>query len=185
MQALLEKMNLRELRLAVIGVGAIVAFALFGALVMPKFKALQATNSALDVLREAALDRDELEQHIARQHELIETLRYSLHGDMANLPPRQVESYIIGRLQKISWNNNIELVSVQPTLGERIEVFQEMLFRVQLIGQYRDLFRWLWEARNDLGFIVVKELNLARNDDIDEEPLLKANLSLASYRRVE
>lgn len=185
MQAMLEKMSLHELRLALLGIGAVIAVAIFSTLVLPKFKVLQGTNGALEVLREAALDSRELEEHIARQHELIETLRYNLHGDMANLPPRQVEAYIIGRLQKISWNNDVELVSVQPMLGERIEVFQEMLFRVQLIGQYQDLFRWLWEARNDLGFIVVKELNLARNDDVDAEPQLKANLSLASYRRVE
>ncbi|MBT8101489.1 MAG: hypothetical protein KJO95_00885, partial [Gammaproteobacteria bacterium] len=81
--------------------------------------------------------------------------------------------------------NNVELVSVQPTMGERIEVFQEMLFRVQLMGQYKDLYSWLWETRNDLGYIVVKELSLSRNDNVDDEPLLKANLSLASYRRVE
>ncbi|MGB5579146.1 MAG: hypothetical protein WBM68_01155, partial [Woeseia sp.] len=65
------------------------------------------------------------------------------------------------------------------------EVFQEMLFKVQLIGQYQDLYSWLWEARNDLGFIVVKELGLSRFDDNDATPMLKADLSLASYRRVE
>ncbi|MBT8083753.1 MAG: hypothetical protein KJN72_00910, partial [Woeseia sp.] len=146
MQALLQKVNLRELRLALLGLGAVVSILAFAGLVLPKIKALSSVNSAVLVLQEASLDGAELEQHINEQHKLIETLRYRVHGDMATLPPRQVESYIIGRLQKVSWNNNVELVSVQPTMGERIEVFQEMLFRVQLMGQYKDLYSWLWET---------------------------------------
>jgi len=47
------------------------------------------------------------------------------------------------------------------------------------------LYRWLWETRNDLGFVVVKEYGIKRRDNIDEEPMLIADLSLASYRAVE
>lgn len=104
---------------------------------------------------------------------------------MANLPVRQVEAYIIGRLQRVSWNNDVELVSVEPATGERVQIFQEMLFNVRLVGQYDDLYRWLWETRTDLGYVVVKEYGLTRQDNDDEEPLLVADLSLASYRAVE
>lgn len=185
MQALLQKFSMRELNLMLLGIGSVIAITLIASLVLPKVKTLRETSAAVSVLQDAALDGADLERHMAAQHELIENLRFRLHGDMANLPPRQVESYIIGKLQKVSWNNNVELVSVQPSAGEQIEVFQEMLFKVQLIGQYKDLYGWLWEARNDLGFIVVKELSLSRNDDSDDAPMLKADLNLASYRRVE
>ena len=69
-------------------------------------------------------------------------------------------------------------------MGERVQIFQEMLFNVRLVGQYDDLYRWLWETRNDLGYVVVKEYNLERHDKDDDEPLLAATLSLASYRAV-
>ena len=104
---------------------------------------------------------------------------------MANLPVRQVEAYIIGRLQRVSWNNNVELVSVEPAIGDRVQMFQEMLFNVQLVGQYGDLYRWLWETRDDLGYVVVKEYALRRQDNVDDEPQLIADLSLASYRAIE
>ncbi|MGB5738371.1 MAG: hypothetical protein WBM54_03415 [Woeseia sp.] len=185
MQAVLQRFSLRELSLLLLGLGAAIAVALLAGLILPEVKAFRATSSAVDVLQAEAQNGAELETRMAEQFELIDKLRFRLHGDMANLPPRQVESYIIGKLQKVSWNNNVELVSVQPSVGERIEVFQEMLFKVQLIGQYQDLYSWLWEARNDLGFIVVKELGLSRFDDNDATPMLKADLSLASYRRVE
>ena len=112
----------------------------------------------------------------------LENLKYRLHGDMANLPVREVEAYIVGRLQRISWNNDVELVSVEPAAGERVQVFQEILFNVQLVGEYEVLYHWLWEARNELGFVVVKEYGLVRRDQVDDNPRLLADLSLASYR---
>ena len=104
---------------------------------------------------------------------------------MAGLPVRQIESYVVGRLQGISWGNDIELVSVEPAMGDRVEIFQEMIFNVQLSGEYTDLYQWLWEARNELGFVVIKEYGLARRDNDDDEPLLLADLSLATYRAVK
>ncbi len=185
MQDALKKLNLRELRLLLLGASAVVCAALVVVMLVPKAKALQAANTAVAVLEAASADGAELERQLQERYASIEALKYQLHGDMANLPVRQVESYIIGRLQRVSWNNDVDLVSVQPATGDRVQIFQEMLFRVQLTGRYRDLYRWLWETRRDLGFVVVKELGLKRRDNDDSEPLLMADLSLASYRAVE
>ena len=185
MQELLQKMGLRELRLLLLGFGAIVTVAVATGFVVPKAKALRVASGEVSVLEEAAVDGAELDRHLQTQYENIEALKYRLHGDMANLPARQAEAYIIGRLQRISWNNDVELVSVEPAIGERVQIFQEMLFNVQLTGQYGDLYRWLWNARDELGFVVVKEYRLTRNDNEDDAPELVADLSLASYRAVE
>lgn len=185
MRELLEKISLRELRLVLLGIGAILTAAMLAGALLPKFKAARTAANEVSVLEEAAQDGAELERHLEEQHARIEELQYQLHGDMANLPVRQIEAYIIGQLQRMSWNNNVELVSVEPSMGERVQIFQEMLFNVELVGEYDDLYRWLWEARNDLGYVVVKEYSLSRQDDDDDEPLLVADLSLASYRAVE
>lgn len=185
MRELLQKISLRELRLALLGVGAILTAATAAGALLPKVKAAIASSHEVTILEEAAQDGDELDKHLQEQHARIEDLKYRLHGDMANLPVRQVEAYIIGRLQRVSWNNDVELVSVEPATGERVQIFQEMLFNVRLVGQYDDLYRWLWETRTDLGYVVVKEYGLTRQDNDDEEPLLVADLSLASYRAVE
>ncbi len=184
MQSMLQKINLREFRLLLIGVGAVVTCAAVALLVIPNAKAYQAVSREIAVLRQASRDGDALETHLQEQHEKIQDLNYRLHGDMAGLPVRQIESYVVGRLQRISWGNDIELVSVEPTMGDRVEIFQEMIFNVQLSGKYVDLYQWLWEARNELGFVVVKEYGLERRDNDDDEPLLLANLSLATYRAV-
>ncbi len=185
MTELMQKISLRELRLLLLGLGTIVIVAIVMAQLVPRAKALRSTTKEIAILEEAAQDGAELDRHLREQHEKIEELRYRLYGDMANLPVRQIEAYIIGRLQRVSWHNNVDLVSVEPATGERVQIFQEMLFNVKLIGQYRDLYQWLLDARDDLGFVVVKEYALSRNDSVDDRPMLLADLSLASYRAVE
>ncbi len=185
MQELLKKISMRELRLLMLGVGATVVALLATALVIPNVKSLQSVRKEIQLLEATARDGRELEQQLDQQHASIAELRYQLDGDMANLPVRQVEAYIIGRLQRVSWDNDIELLSVEPATGERIQIFQELLFNVQLAGRYEDLYRWLLEMREDLGYVVVKEYRVSRSDTVDEDPRLMASLSLASYRAVE
>ena len=92
---------------------------------------------------------------------------------------------MIGRLQEISWRNQVELVSVAPQDGQQVRIFRETLFNIELIGEYRNVYRWLWDAKNELGFVVVKEYSMSRRDTIDDHPRLLAEVSLASYRADE
>lgn len=181
----LAKISPRELSLALIGAGSIITSALFLTFVLPDLKALFAVTKTVAVLEEAAVDGDQLDSRLQARRAAIDDMRYQLHGDMANLPAKQVEAFIIGRLQKLSWGNNVDLVSVEPSVGERVDVFQETLFNVRLTGRYIDLYRWLWEARTELGFVVVKQFDLSRSSENDVDPILVANLSLASYRPIE
>lgn len=120
MQELLKRFNLRELRLALLGIGVILTAALAAGLLLPQVKSAIAAGREVAVLEEASQDGGELDRHLQERQASIEELRFRLYGDMANLPIRQVEAYIIGRLQRISWNNNVELVSVEPGTGERV-----------------------------------------------------------------
>ena len=185
MQELLSKISLSELRLLLIGVGVVAIAGLVASIIAPRAKAVRAATQTVATLRAAASDGLELNRHLQEESEKIDGLRFRLYGDMANLPVKQVEAYIIGRLQEISWGTSVELVSVEPSTGERVQIFQEILFNVRAVGEYHDLYEWLWEIRSELGYVVVNEYSLARKDDDDEEPMLVADLSLASYRAVE
>ena len=185
MQEYLQRISLRELRLLMAGVGAIAIVALLVSMLVPEVKALRAAKENVRVLQSASVNSDELEQHLQRQSQHIDELRFRLYGDMADLPIKEVEAYIIGRLQEISWGTGVDLLSVQPATGEQVQIFQEMLFNVELVGEYDDLYRWLWDVRSELGYVVIKEYSLTRRDNDDAEPMLLANLSLASYRAVQ
>lgn len=185
MTAALEKMSLRELRLAILGLGAVLTTLVAVTALLPQTRALAEASKSIDTLAAAAANGPELEELLRQEDLAIGELAKRLHGDMANLPIKQVEAFVIGRLQSVSWGNNVELVGVEPAAGERVQAFQETLFRVQLTGRYKDLYHWLWDVRNELGFSVIKEFRLARRDNEDADPMLSANLSLASYRAVE
>lgn len=185
MQEILQKFSVRELRMSLLGLGIVLIAGLIVATLLPNFKAMLAANRVVVTLNAAAQDGGRLEQHLKAKNQELEDLQFRLYGDMANLPEKQVEAYIIGRLQEISWRTRVELVSVEPAAGKQLQIFQEMLFNVQLVGQYRDLYRWLWDVRNELGYVVINEYSLKRNDDDDSEPELLARLSLASYRAIQ
>jgi hypothetical protein len=182
MTSMLNKISVREFNLLLVGIGAVITSAAVAGIVVPQFNDWRTATLAVETQSAASLDAMELEKNLQESQARIDKLRYLLHGDMANLPVRQVQAYIIGRLQKISWQNKVELVSVEPTTGEQVQIFREILFKVQLVGEYDNLYRWLWEARNELGFVVVKEYGLSRHDNNDDNPQLAAMVSLASYR---
>lgn len=185
MRDIIQKISLRELRILVFGLGAALCAATASGFVVPGVKAFHAARAEVRNLESATQDGDRLELELNEQYASIESLQRQLNGDMANLPVQQIEAYIIGRLQRVSWGNNVELISVEPATGERIQVFQELLFKVQLVGRYNDLYRWLLDTRADLGYVVIKEYALSRNSKDDNDPLLFADLSIASYRAVE
>ena len=178
----IEKLDPREFRMALLGIGLVITVALVSATLLPGIKTYLAASKAVAVLEEANDATVDLEQQLQARSADIEELKFRLHGDMANLPLKQVESYVIGKLQKISWRNDVELVSVKPAAGTRVQIFNEVLFNVELVGEYDSLYRWLWDAKKELGFVVVKEYGMRRRDNADENPRLLTTVSLASYR---
>ena len=185
MNALFEKLDAREFHMLMLGIGLVITAIAVTAALLPKLKAYRAVAQQVSVLEEAKANAPNLEQHLQERHAKIEDLKFRLHGDISNLPFKQIESYVIGRLQKISWRNQVELVSVKPQSGQQVRIFRETLFNIELVGEYDDIYRWLWDAKNELGFVVVKEYSMSRRDTIDDHPRLLAEVSLASYRADE
>lgn len=185
MLAMLQKLDAREFRLLLVAVGLGVTLIAATTTFLPGYKEYRSATKAVAVLEEAKENSADLEQHLKDRYADIDDLKFRLHGDMANLPFKQVESYVIGRLQKISWRNEVELVSVKPAVGQQVQIFREVLFNIELIGEYGNIYRWLWDAKNELGFVVVKEYGMSRRDNIDDNPRLRAEVSLASYRAEE
>ena len=73
-------------------------------------------------------------------------------------------------------------MAVEPRAGERVQMFQESLFEIELYGSYGGLFTWLADVGDDLGFVVIKEYQMRPAEDIAKDPRLHVELTLASYR---
>jgi hypothetical protein len=181
-EAVFNRLDARQQKLAVAGALALLAATLFTYALLPQIKLYRAAHESIAVL-EAALEQG---QDVGSQLRLltaeVEGLERQLHGDMANLPEQQLEAFVIGRLQSVSWRNNVELVSIEPRAGEHVHMFSESLFRVALTGRYTDLYAWLVDTNAELGFIVIKEYEMRPLEDVAGDPLLTVGLTIASYR---
>ncbi len=182
MRANTFSLGFRETRLLVLGLAAISIMLPLMTLVVPQARKLEKATATVSALESVSVDGGELTDALADTERTNDDLRFQLYGDMAGTPTNQIEAFVIGRLQEISWAADVELRSVEPAAGESVQIFEESLFRIEIVGQYEDLYDWLWRVRHDLGYVVVKHYDLRRLDNKDEDPELLANLSLASYR---
>ena len=182
MFTMLNRFDRKELALIV----ALVVFAttslLFTYLVLPKIKIYRDIAKTESTLSKVVENGDLLDNQIAQLRGDIESLQRRLHGDMASLPEKQIEAHVIGKLQKLSWQNNVQLVGIEPSAGATIESFHEILFRVNLTGDYFDMYKWLQDVSNELGFVLIKQYEMNPMNDASGSPRLSVKLDMATYR---
>jgi len=182
MFTLLNRFDRRELAIIL----ALVVFAtsslLFTYLTLPKIRVYLDIAKTESTLSKAVESGELLDNQIAQLRGDIESLQRRLHGDMASLPEKQIEAHVIGKLQKLSWQNNVQLVAIEPSAGATIESFHEILFRVTLAGDYFDMYQWLQDVSNELGFVLIKQYEMNPMNDASEGPRLSVKLDMATYR---
>lgn len=155
-------------------------------LLWPQLKEYRKLNDSYQILQSAAGSSSGLQLQLQQTGQEVKELSYKLHGDMAGLPDNQMESYIIGRLQKVSWQTDVELASVIPSKGTKVQMFQETLFDVNVNARYFDFFKWLKTINDELGYVVVKKFEINPQSNQGEvDPKLNITLTLVSYRMVQ
>lgn len=185
MFTVLSRFDRRELWLILaITVFAVVAL-LFTYLVFPKIKIFRGVSQTEITLSKIVENGDQLDTQLAQLNGDIDVLRRRLHGDMASLPEKEIEAYVVGKLQRMSWQNNVQLVGIEPSAGATIESFHEILFRVSLAGDYFDMYQWLREVSSELGFVLIKQYEMKPIDNLAQEPRLSVTLTMATYRALQ
>ncbi len=180
----LERLDDRSLLMLLVGAAVLLFTAGVVYLLVPQYKELRTAMETRGTMQETVTKGKAVYGELDRLEADVAELRQRVHGDMANRPLRQMESYIIGRLQKISWQHNIELRGVAPGPGRSVQMFREIVFDVELVGDYFDLVAWLRELSRQLGFVVVKEYRLQPLNGDGDTPILTLNLKMVSYRLV-
>jgi hypothetical protein len=184
MHKLLMETEPRILVLLMVSAALLVVAALGTYVIWPEYRDFRKSLGTLSVLHEVTSRGDNLAGEMSALRTSVERLNHELHGDMVNTPENEMESFIIGRLQTISWRNNIELLRVTPAHGNTVRVFEEVLFEVVVSGDYFDIFNWLQALDDELGFVVVKRFALQPDNGSDTGERLKANFTVVSYREV-
>lgn len=175
-----------KLLLVIMGILTVLFSAtLFSTLLWPQYQEYQAINKTQTLLENMVSMDGGLNEKLDMAKQEVDSLDRDLHGDMANLPIKQLESYIIGKLQKISWQTDLELISVRPGKGKMVQNFSEILFEIEVAGTYFDFFEWLRVVGQDLGFVVIKEFDITPQTPNEHEPNLNVRLTIVSYRAVQ
>jgi len=183
MQDFFETAEPRVVAMMLIGIVLLVAGVEITYLLWPQVKQYRDLHASHQVLERAATSNESLGQQLEKIGSEVQDLSRQLHGDMARLPAKQMESFVIGRLQKVSWATAVELVSVEPGSGRQVQNFRESLFEVRLHAHYHDFFEWLQTVNDELGYIVVKKFEIRSSDNKTlENPKLELALTLVSYR---
>ncbi len=183
MNELLQRIEPRTLLLGMGGIVLLVATGLFFSMIRPQFNDYRASMHSRGLLENVARTSGRLEQQLIAVEGAVERLGRQLHGDMMGLPEKQLEGFIIGRLQEISWRHGVELVGVRPSKGKKVQIFQELLFEVEVSGDYFAFFDWLREVGKELGFVVVKHYVIRPIERNKPDPRLAVKLTMVSYRK--
>lgn len=184
MSAGLQALEPRQINLAGLGAIGLVLVALLTYFVLPQWRAYKAADLSLSLLQANAQQGASLEAELANLRDDVAKLERTLNGDAANLPAKKMQAFVIGRLQTISWRNDIELVGIKPRDGAPIAQFNELIFDVELRGDYFSFFDWLGNVGEELGFVVVKSFQMSPigGDSEGPDPTLQVKLTVASYR---
>lgn len=167
--------------------GAIVAMTLLAGhlyVVKPSLASLRQLEGgdAQGAVARLTAEADTAERAIGTTRGALAALSEELYGGTSQLPPERVESYIVDRLDQISARHAVELVSVKPGEAKQVLMFDELLYEVEVKGQFSSLVAWLWELEDELRPLVV--------NGFDMHPTARGawvgmKLRLASYRPTE
>lgn len=182
MSAVLEKIDVRNLRTLLVALSFSVVVVSFSYLIWPEIKAFKEKSESVNLMMSLSNSPKSIESELVQREKDVDQLNKTLHGDMANMPLQQLESYIIGQLQSVSWATDMKLLGVRPNKGMSYSMFQEILFDVQLLGRYHDFFAWLEKVSADFGFIAVKKYQINPSNEKTEDPKLNIKLTMVAYR---
>ncbi len=114
MYELVKKIEPRALLLSLGGISVLLVTVIITLLVVPQYNRYVSANELIALLESSHLKSDQLNKPFIDTKQKTDELQRVLHGEMADLPILQLESFIIGKLQEISWKSQIELGSIRP-----------------------------------------------------------------------
>lgn len=182
MEKLLEGLDARSIRMLGLGLILVLVAVLGSYSILPQFKKWKAQNQSVSVLEGVRLGQTDVQTQMSALREEIDQIRKRMRGDLPEMPLQELESYIIGRFQAVSWNTEVDLLSVRPGINTTMKRFDEISFDVEISGGYQDIYRWLWSLGQELGFVVVKNFQITPQSHSEIEPKLQAKLNIVFFQ---
>lgn len=145
---------------------------------LTRLRALEG-NESRETVQALESEAAEARAEIAASQSVLVELRSQLHGGPSDQPPEKVESYIVDRLDSLSVRHAVELMSVEPGDAQQVLMFDELLYEVEVKGEFLALAAWLGEIEDELRPLVVNGFDLRPSN---RTHWVRMRLRLASYR---
>lgn len=150
--------------------------------VKPQYQQLAHNRDSLELLQNRMDDQHQLQRMIDQTRSDIVDIHHRISGESGSLQLSEMESYLIGRLQALSWESDIQLIGVRPGSSKRVIQFDEISFEVNVIGRYLDLYDWLNRLNDKLGFVLVTKYRIQPTTRRVDSDMLSMDLTLVFYR---
>ncbi len=179
----LTRLETRTINFISAGIILLVVAIIITYVMVPKVKEYQSVAKAKAVLADTAVRQPDLDNEINLQKQSVEQLKKSIHGEMMNIPDHYIESFVIGMLQKISWENKVDIGGIQPIPWRTMNSYRELVFNVEFSGDYFDLYNLINDMAEEMGFIVINKMEMYSQQVGSKELVMK--MTIASYRTQE
>ena len=179
------EMDPKSLKLILLLSGIVVVTAMALYLIKPQYKSFYDRSASFEILNNQIDDQARLLRAIDDERKHIKEMQLQLNGEADSMPVNEMESYLVGRLQEIAWESGIELVGVLPGQAKRIMEFDEIPFKVDVTGEYRNLHDWLIRIGNKLGFMLVSNYEIGLTGRRSNDTQLKMNMTMVFYRSAD
>ena len=130
-------------------------------------------------LEQLIANGETISEKILQYRQEIAALGKQLRGENPLLSSDEITAHVIGQLDRISMNNKVKLSRVTPGEINKVLMFDEVPFDIEVMGKYTDLYRWLDEVTVQLGPMVIPQFKIHYNPGA---AMLNMNVKLASYK---
>lgn len=175
----------RSLGLILLLIGFVFATTIVLYMIKPQYQQFDQISSSYKMLNSQIDDQAQLQSAIDSERKQIQEMQLRLGGDAGEMPVNEMEAYLVGRLQELAWESGIELSGVRPGPAKRIMEFEEISFKVEVTGEYKNLYDWLNRIGDKLGFMLVSNYEISAHGRKSNETPLKMNVTIVFYRAVD
>ena len=109
----------------------------------------------------------------------VAALRDQLYGKGEHIPANEMVPFIIGRLDRLSGGQNVQLRSVTPRPIQKVLMFEEIAFDLIVVGKFLDVVTWLRNVEDELNPMIVKQFDMLSTNTGGK---LQTKLRIVSYR---
>ena len=172
----------RSLGLIMILIGFMVVAVVMLYMVKPQYQSFSERSTTFEMLNTQIDDQQQLQRAIEIEQQKLKKLQLQLHGEAGDMPVNEMEAYLVGRLQGLAWDAGVELAGVRPGSKKQIMKFEEISFKVDLTGEYINLYKWLKKVGNTLGFMLVSNYEIGLDGKKSNQIPLKMSVTIVFYR---